>query len=403
MKKAKLLLGITGSIAAYKAAELTRRLQDAGYDVYAALSDGARQFVTDELFQALTRHPIPAAMHSDPLWHTDVGRTADLCVIAPASASFLAKLAAGIADDLLLATLLVSTAPKMLVPAMNEGMWQNPLTQANVKKLRQLGYVFLEPESGWLACGVKGEGRFPDIAHIVAFVGAIHEVPPRNQIWKGKRVVITLGPTREAIDPVRYISNRSSGKMGLALAQACVERGATVILIGNSACVAAIHELQLRMSNIQTLTIESTHDLEKALWEAVRQPVDVLWMAAAVSDFRPRKVSAHKLPRNTTAPALQAIEWETTPDILQAIAQRGPQRPKIVVGFCLVDRQLKIKTQAKRKLKNADVMIGNGPENLGSDSAKVLWCDQRSTQALKGSKAAVAKRLCDLVQAKYFK
>ena len=400
----QLLLGISGSIAAYKAADLCRRLQDRGYDIYAALSDGARHFVTDELFEALTHHPIPADLHSDPLWHTEVGRAVDLCVVAPASASFLAKLAAGIADDLLLATLLVSKAPKLLVPAMNEGMWQNPITRRNVQQLKDLGYLFLEPDNGWLACGIEGEGRFPEANRIVDFVNSLslpnsdvaHQAP--INVLQGKRMVLTLGPTREAIDPVRYISNRSSGKIGLALAAACARRGVNLQVIGSAELVAAAE----RFPNVTGVAIESARDMEKAVWEAVRLPVDVLWMTAAVADYRAKQVSPVKLRRSTDVPSLQAVEWEATPDILQGIARPGPQRPKVVVGFCLVDQDLSAQTQAKRQRKNADVMIGNTPDNLGGDTASVLWCDTNTSVEISGSKADVAVQLLDTVANNFF-
>ncbi len=385
-------------MAAYKAAELCRRLLEQGNDVYPVLTEGARRFVSDELFESLSHHPIPHDLHAQPLWHTDVGRSIDLALVAPASANFIACLAQGMADDLLLATLLVSRAPKLLVPAMNDGMWENPLTQANVEKLRKLGYAILEPGHGWLACGVKGQGRFPEPDSILKFVRENIKSTPApartDQSWVGKRVVVTLGPTREAIDPVRYISNRSSGKLGLAIAQACAQRGADVVMIGPPEIMGSDAEMQ----DGTRIAIESSDDLQKALKRVLRQSVDVLWMTAAVSDYRPKRVSRRKLGRDAKVPALAAVDWEATPDLLAELAQKGPQRPKRVVGFCLVDRDLKAATRQKRAAKNTDVMIGNTPENLGAEKATVLWCDAKTQTVLKGSKQALAQIFCDKLQ-----
>ena len=260
----------------------------------AVLTDGARRFVTDELFAAFTRQPSPTHLHADPLWHTDQGRCFDLCVVAPASANFLARLAAGMADDLLLATMLVSSAPKMLVPAMNEGMWRNPLTQENIAKLKRLGYQVMQPDHGWLACGIEGEGRFPDVQRIVEYVRAIRESPLRGfprPSWTGRRVLVTLGPTREAIDSVRYISNRSSGKLGLAIAQACLQQGAQLTLLSGLQGSPAL-------TGARVLQFESTQQLQALLQAELKKTYDILFMCAAVSDYRPKKVASSKLPRN---------------------------------------------------------------------------------------------------------
>ncbi|HTB65323.1 MAG TPA: bifunctional phosphopantothenoylcysteine decarboxylase/phosphopantothenate--cysteine ligase CoaBC, partial [Steroidobacteraceae bacterium] len=317
-----ILLGVTGGIAAYKSADLVRRLRERGAEVQVVMTDGAREFVTPMTFQALSGRPVRTDLW-DPsaeaaMGHIELARWADLVLIAPATADFLARLAGGRADDLLATTCLTTAAPIALAPAMNQQMWANPATQANVALLKERGVHVFGPGTGDQACGEVGAGRMLEPTELAALADSI--LLPSG-VLSGRRVLITAGPTREPIDPVRFISNRSSGKMGFAVAQAAREAGAEVVMICGPVALAT-------PAGIRRVDVESAADMLAAVQAEVRGD-DIFISTAAVADYRPAKAADHKIKKTEESLALQMAR---TTDIIGTLAA-GAQRPAFVVGF----------------------------------------------------------------------
>jgi phosphopantothenoylcysteine decarboxylase/phosphopantothenate--cysteine ligase len=344
------LLGVTGSIAAYKAAELASRLAQSGARVDVILTQAALQFVTPLTFQSVTGRK--AYIDAD-LWggeghvtHIGLGRAGDVLVIAPASANTIAKLAHGIGDNLLSVTALASYCPLVIAPAMDAGMYDHPATQANVAALRQRGAVFLGPASGHLASGLKGVGRMVEPADILAHVCL---VLARSGPLAGRRVVVTAGGTQEPIDPVRVITNRSSGKQGYALAQAALEAGAEVTLI------SAPTQLPLPVG-ARHISVTTTEEMLRAVLEASPE-ADALLMAAAPADFRPVAASGQKIKKESGVPQ---VILEPTPDILTTLAGRtDSQRPRVVIGFAAETQDLLEAASRKLSAKRLDMIVAN--------------------------------------------
>jgi len=386
------LLGVTGGIASYKSAWLARLLTKAGAAVDVVLTRSATEFVSALTFEALTGRPVRAGLFDAgaALEHIRLAKAADAIVVAPATADFLARAATGQANDLLSAILLATKAPVLLVPAMNDHMWSHPQTQKNVKHLRTLGYLVLDPEDGDLAAGEgEGPGRMPEPETIFAHVGRALE--KRGKL-AGRRVIVTAGPTREAIDPVRFISNRSSGKMGVALAAAAWRRGAQVTLIAGPMSVAAPPGVNLRRVN-------STEDMAAAVGSLLRE-ADVLIMAAAPADFRPASVASSKIKKGKRAPALSMTH---TTDILQStIAKR--RKGAIVVGFALETDAALSHGAKKLKDKALDLVVVNDATEVGAgfdvDTNRVtLLFRKGGEEALPlMSKADVADAILDRVE-----
>jgi phosphopantothenoylcysteine decarboxylase / phosphopantothenate---cysteine ligase len=344
----RIILGVTGGIAAYKSIGLARDLALAGAEVDVVLTEGATHFVLPLSFEALTGRPVHTGMYGpgDPLLHIRLAREADLVIVAPATADFIARGAAGMANDLLVTILLATPAPVMLCPAMNDRMYAHPLAHANVERLRSIGYRFCGPEEGQLAWGEgEGKGRMAEPETILdeaaRLLGQISELT-------GRRVLVTAGPTREAIDPVRFIGNRSSGRMGFALASAAWEAGAEVTLISGPTSLPT-------PTGIRRVDVESAEEMRAAVIEALPQ-ADVLIMAAAVADFRPARAAEQKIKKESGPP--DAIELERTVDILSATREvRMPGA--VIVGFALeTERPLE---HGARKLadKDLDLVVVN--------------------------------------------
>jgi phosphopantothenoylcysteine decarboxylase/phosphopantothenate--cysteine ligase len=363
-----LVLGVTGGISAYKGAELCRLLKKAGADVRVVMTRAAREFITPLTLQALSGNPVGLELF-DPVEESQIGHIrladqADAVVVAPATADAIARFAAGMADDLLSAVLLATRAPVLLAPAMNVNMWENPLTQANLARLVTARRVTTAgPDAGELACGWVGAGRLIEPVEIVT---ALERLLAAAESLSGRRVVVTAGPTLEAIDDVRFLGNRSSGKMGFALAGAAARRGAEVTLIagpvGGLATPAGVG---------RRLDVESARDMQQALGAAAAE-ADVVVMAAAVSDFRPTMRAVGKLSRRGNAPA--AVPLTANPDLLAELgrARTGP-RP-LLVGFAaeVGARGDGLVERARQKLneKRCDVVVANdvGEEGLGFGS-----------------------------------
>jgi phosphopantothenoylcysteine decarboxylase/phosphopantothenate--cysteine ligase len=325
-KDRRILLGVTGSIAAYKSVDLASKLTQAGALVDVILTESAARFVTPLAFRSVTGRPAYDDMWSldDHVRHVGLGEAADLFLIAPATANTIAKLAYGLADNLLSLTTLAARCPVMVAPAMDGGMFDHPATQANLALLRQRGVLVAGPAEGRMASGLSGLGRLLEPADLL---GEARRVLARDGTLRGRRVVVTTGPTREALDPVRYISNRSTGKQGIAVAQAALDAGADVTLIAGPVAEAAPYGARL-------IAVETTQQMADAVLSCVGD-ADALLMVAAVADFRPESVSERKIKKNESADWGLAIGLEKTLDILSAVKEQRDRTgyPRVVLGF----------------------------------------------------------------------
>ena len=368
-----ILLGITGGIAAYKIPELIRRLKDEGAQVRVILTKGGEAFVTPMTLQAVSGEEVHSELLDTQaeagMGHIQLAKWADIVMIAPASANTLAKLAHGFADDLLSTVCLATAAPLLLAPAMNQQMWQHPAVKANMQRLSEQGVKAIGPESGSQACGDVGAGRMSEPHQIKAFI--IEQLQDSvSKPLAGVRLTITAGPTREAIDPVRYISNHSSGKMGFALAQSAAKLGAEVTLIAGPV------DLQTP-TGVKRLDVESAQEMLEA---ALVHPSDIFIGCAAVADYRVANIAEHKIKKNAQsgAPQLELIE---NPDILKTIAEQNPA--PMCVGFAAETRDVETYAIDKLKRKKLALIIANDVSNsdigFNSDNnaAVVLSADER--------------------------
>ena len=397
LKGRKVVVGVSGGIAAYKAADLTSRLVKAGAQVDVVMTQAAAEFVRPLTFQALTHRPVALEMFS--LWqeteigHVSLGKRADLMVIAPATASTLAKLAHGLADNMLTTTALACRGPILLAPAMESGMWGNPATVANMEVLGRRGYFSVGPDSGRLASGAEGVGRMsePD-----AILDAARWVLGRNGPLAGKKVVVTAGGTREAIDPVRFVGNHSSGKMGFALAYAARDRGAEVTLVHGPAARTAPH-------GVRAVAVESAEQMQAAVLDAAVDAAAII-MAAAVADYRPKAAAEHKIKKTQGEMALELVR---TPDILAAVTTRRAQSgsPRVVIGFAAETCNVLENAREKLTRKGLDLIVANdvlaADSGFGVDTNRVILIDAGGGAASLPlmSKQAVAEAVLDRLAA----
>lgn len=382
----RILLIVSGGIAAYKALELVRLATKAGLGVTAVLTKAGGQFVTPLSLQALTASKVYQDLFSltdeSEMGHIELSRSADLVVVAPATADILAKMAAGLADDLA-STLLLATDKRVLVaPAMNVRMWQHPATEANMALLKQRGVLVVEPEEGPMACGEYGPGRLAEPPGILAAIQeALNDGP-----LKGKHAIVTSGPTHEPIDPVRFIANRSSGKQGHAIASALAALGARVTLI--SGPVALPDPLGLT-----TVHVETAREMQEAVQAAL--PADIAICAAAVGDWRTATEAGQKIKKDSGQPP--SLTLAENPDILASLSTPGPQRPRLVVGFAAETEKLEEHAAAKRARKGCDWMVANnvgGTGIMGGDENEVLLLTKEGSERWERmDKLAVAARL----------
>lgn len=341
----RILLGVSGGIAAYKAAELARRLVGAGARVKVVMTRAAQEFVSPLTFQALTGEKVATAMfgpESEPLEHVALGQEVDAIVLAPATANLVGKMAGGIGDDLLTTILLAATRPVLLCPAMNVEMWRNPVVQENLAKLKARGLTVMEPEAGELACGAVGLGRLPEPEAIVEACACLLS----RRDLAGRQVLVTAGPTHEDFDPVRFMTNRSSGKQGYAVARVAWRRGGEVCLISGPTALAAPY-------GVARVMVRSAREMKDAVQE--RFPgTDVLLMAAAVSDYRPTQAEVKKIKRGG-----EEMQFHLTqnPDILRKLSQLKTRQ--IVVGFAAETHNLEAEARRKLKEKNLDLIVAN--------------------------------------------
>lgn len=384
-----MLLGVTGSIAAYKAARLARLLIDAGADVRVILTPSAERFVGADTFAALTGNPVHTSLWERPgeVVHVRLAHDADVAVVAPATANVLAKLATGLADDLLTSTLLEAACPLVLAPAMHTGMWQHPATTSNAATLADRGARLVGPVVGALAAGDEGLGRMAEPEEIF---GAIVQAVAGKSDLDGVRMVVTAGPTQEPIDPVRFIGNRSTGKMGVAVAAEAASRGADVRLVLGPDTVPP-------PNGVTTVRVGTAEEMQRAVLAAA-DDADVVVMAAAVADFRPKVAAEGKLKKESGVPELHL---EPTPDILRELGERKGER--ILVGFAAETADLETAGRKKLRAKHLDLVVVNevGREGtgFGSDTnvAMILTADGSDEPLRAWTKAELATAICDRV------
>jgi len=343
----RILLGVTGGIAAYKSADLVRRLQDDGADVRVVMTESAQEFITPLTLQALSNHPVRLDLldteTESVMGHIELARWADVVLIAPATADFMARLTGGHGDDLLTTICLAAECGVMVAPAMNQAMWAKQSTQQNTLLLKQRGIALLEPDVGLQACGETGAGRLMDVADIVTAVASLF----KSTSLAGRHVVVTAGPTQEAIDPVRFISNHSSGKQGYALALAAIEAGARVTLISGPTNVAA-------PDRATVVNVRSADEMLEAVMSSVSD-ADIFIGVAAVADFRPASVETQKIKKS--GGSVMTLSLVQNPDILKTVANLE-SRP-FTVGFAAETENLMEYARTKLTAKNLDMIIAN--------------------------------------------
>ena len=393
-----IVLGVTGSIAAYKSIELARRLVQGGATVQVVMSRSATEFVRPLTFQALTYRPVEVEMFQiqdeRAAGHVAMGRQADVVVIAPATAHVIARLAAGFSDDLIATTVLATAAPIVISPAMETHMWQNAATQDNIARLRARGVRIVEPESGPLASGDIGPGRLAALERIEAEISdaLAGQVPQGDaadrRALAGRKVVVTAGPTVEAIDPVRFVSNRSSGKMGYAIAKAARDAGADVTLISGPTALAA-------PSGVRMIAVESAQDMKESV-VALLPETDAVVMAAAVADYRPIETSTRKIKKRDAGSEL-TIRLTENPDVLKAVVA-GRKHGAIVIGFKAETGDATKEAERMLREKKLDLVVANDISEpgsvFGSDTDKVTFVSADGVEALPLlPKTEVAQRL----------
>ena len=389
----KIALGVTGGIAVYKAVDLVSRLRKQGAEVRVIMTEHAQQFVTPLTFKEISGNKVAVSMWDSNqefnVEHISLANWADAFVVAPATANILAKMANGIADDLLSTTLLAAQAPIIVCPAMNTGMYQNPITQENIAKLEAHGVTVMPPAVGYLACGVSGPGRLPEPQQIVEFIDDFFAKKDGDMV--GLKVLVTAAGTREPIDPVRFVGNRSSGKMGYAIAQAAAQRGAEVLLVTGPSALAI-------PANVKGVKVETTNEMLEAVIEAYEK-MDVVIKAAAVADYRPRDVADQKIKKKTDD-ALTVV-MDKNPDILKELGARKAHQ--VLVGFAAETQNLLDNAREKIVKKNLDMIVANDVTaagagfNTDTNIVKFLYPSGEVRSLEQMAKTEVANLLLDAV------
>ena len=384
------LLGVSGGIAAYKSAELVRQLQELGATVRVIMTRGAREFNTPLTLQALSGHPVHTELLDEEaeqaMGHIELARWADLLLIAPATADLIARLAAGRGDDLLTTVALATPAPRLIAPAMNQQMWRDPATTANIATLEQRGFRMIGPAAGEQACGDVGPGRMEQPPAIAEAAAAMFS----SGLLAGKRVVITAGPTREALDPVRYISNHSSGKMGYSLAQAAADAGARTSLVSGPVNLEV-------PDHVQCLQVESAMQMLEAC-QALVPDCDIFIACAAVADYRPAEVQTQKIKKGAEDNATLVLV--KNPDIVATVAASTPK--PFTVGFAAETQDVLGYARAKMQRKGLDMIIANDVSDSGigfnsnDNEVTVLWSDGEQALA-RANKPAIARQIIALI------
>lgn len=392
----RLLLGVSGGIAAYKSAELVRSFQQRGHQVQVVMTRGAQAFIQPLTFAALTGQKVITELFSQTsaqdtlssaVEHIGVAQENDVLVVAPATADLIAKFANGLADDFLSTLYLAFTGQVVLAPSMNTAMWEHPATKANIETLRRNGCSIIDPDEGWLACGTIGAGRMPDPEHIASYVEIVTR---QKKDLEGEVILITAGPTQESLDPVRYISNRSSGKMGYALAETATRRGAEVILISGPVNIAAPHRVQL-------IQIRTAQEMRDAVMNHLSE-ASIIIKSAAVADYFVSNVPQQKLKKTA---ARLSLELEPTPDILAEVGQKKGDR--LLIGFAAETENLIEEARRKMKAKKCDMLVANlvNRDGVGFESdqneVEIITRAGKTVHAGPSGKKEIAEKILDQV------
>ena len=395
LKGKKIVLGVTGGIAVYKAVDLVSKLRKEGADVRVVMTESAAKFVTPLTFKEISGNTVAVSMWAEDqefhVEHIALADWADLMIIAPATANILAKAANGIADDLLSTVILASKTPIVLCPAMNCQMYINPITQDNLKKLADYGFIIMQPATGYLACGTSGVGRLPEPAEIIAFTKNF--ISHKEGDLKGLKILVTAAGTREPIDPVRFVGNRSSGKMGYAVAQAASERGADVVLVSGPSSLTP-------PANVEVINVETTREMMNAVLAKYAE-MDIVIKAAAVADYCPHEVAEQKI-KKATDDAL-TIVLDKNPDILKKLGELKTRQ--FLVGFAAETQNLLANATEKIKKKNLDMIVANDVTiagagfNYDTNVVKFLFPNGEVKSLDKMSKLEVAQALLNEVKA----
>lgn len=395
LKGKKIVLGVTGGIAVYKAVDLVSKLRKEGADVRVVMTESAAKFVTPLTFKEISGNTVAVSMWAEAqefhVEHIALADWADLMIIAPATANILAKAANGIADDLLSTVILASKTPIVLCPAMNCQMYINPITQDNLKKLADYGFIIMQPATGYLACGTSGVGRLPEPAEIIAFTKNF--ISHKEGDLKGLKILVTAAGTREPIDPVRFVGNRSSGKMGYAVAQAASERGADVVLVSGPSSLTP-------PANVEVINVETTREMMNAVLAKYAE-MDIVIKAAAVADYCPHEVAEQKI-KKATDDAL-TIVLDKNPDILKKLGELKTRQ--FLVGFAAETQNLLANATEKIKKKNLDMIVANDVTiagagfNYDTNVVKFLFPNGEVKSLEKMSKLEVAQALLNEVKA----
>lgn len=394
VRNKNIVLGVSGGIAAYKACALTSKLTQKGANVRVVMTENACQFVSPLTFQALSRNPVYTDTfdEKDPekIAHIDVADWADLIIIAPATANILGKIANGIADDMLSTVILASKAPVYIAPAMNVNMYAHPAVVKNMRELEQSGYYFIEPGAGYLACGWVGKGRLEEPEKIIEVIEA-HQQQQNDLFLTGKKVLVSAGPTREKLDPVRFFTNRSSGKMGYAIAEAAADFGAEVNLVSGPTA------LSLDNQAIHRVDVVTAEEMYKAMHEHFPES-DIVIKAAAVADYRPKQIHDQKMKKQDGD---LTIEMERTKDILKSLGERKTEQ--FLVGFAAETNDAIAYGKSKLKKKNLDAIVVNNVAmegaGFGGDTNIVTYINKfnREIKMERASKRKIAERLLKLI------
>nr|WP_314808341.1 bifunctional phosphopantothenoylcysteine decarboxylase/phosphopantothenate--cysteine ligase CoaBC [uncultured Selenomonas sp.] len=387
----RIVLGVTGGIAAYKAVEVASRLKKAGADVRVVMTRAATSFVTPLTFREITGQPVAETMWGEPhhhVAHIALAAFAELVLVAPATANFIAKAAAGMADDMLTTFVLATRAPLIIAPAMNTGMWENPVTQENVRRLTERGATIIPPAVGQLACGTTGAGRLPEPVEVVRVV---ENYFAHGQSLAGRRILVTAAGTEEALDPVRFLGNRSTGRMGFAVAAEAARRGAEVILVAGPTPLAT-------PTGVRRVDVRSARDMHAAV-RAEYEGVDAVIKAAAVADYRPVEIAEHKIKKSDGELTLKLTR---NPDILYELGQQ--KKHQILVGFAAETQNVAEYARGKLAKKNLDFIVANNvaEQDAGfgvpTNHVQIFYADGRAEDHPLMAKAALAGVILDRLE-----
>ena len=408
LKEKTIIVGICGGIAAYKVVEVVRRLRKLGASVHVIMTKNSMEFVTPLTFRTVSNNPVISEVFEEPnkwdIEHISLATKSDLMVIAPATGNMIGKVASGIADDILTTTIMAFKGPKIFVPAMNEDMYENPIVNENIKKLEKLGYIFLEPDEGLMACGTVGKGRLPEPVHIVESIESYFESEKNKIIKENKlkedlkevQILITAGPTREAIDPIRYMTNHSSGKMGYSIAKRAAIRGAKVKVVSGPVIAE-------RCENVEFIDVVTAEEMYNEVMKHYKDS-DVMIMVAAVADYRCKDVCANKIKKEDTEITLTLVK---NPDIAKEVGNVKGNR--ILVGFCAETDHLIENANAKIKAKNMDMIVANDVTQEGAgfsvdtNIVKIIRKDGKCIDLPLQSKDCVADKILDEIKEMYSK